>query len=95
MGDVVVGDRIATDENGEIIYGEDGNPVREEITENRVILEAIEPLPATISTFDDEGNAVEVANPEIVKDDAERADAQAVVDATPQAVIDAYNEENA
>jgi hypothetical protein len=52
----------------------------------------IDPLPAQIeqTTYDDEGNATTemVDNPLIVADDAERAAAQAVVDATPDEVKD-------
>jgi hypothetical protein len=34
-----------------------------------------------------------IENPLITKDNEERAAAQAIIDATPQAVIDAYNGE--
>jgi len=54
------------------------------------VIPAIEPLEATVeqTTYDDEGNATTetVDNPLIVADDAERAAAQAVVDATPDDV---------
>jgi hypothetical protein len=66
-----------------------------DITETRVVLSAIEPVEATvdITSYDEDGNSTvsTVENPLITKDNAERADAQAVVDATPQEVIDAYN----
>lgn len=65
----------------------------EDVTETFVV-PAIEPLEATVeeTTYDmetDTSTTATVANPLIVKDDEERAEAQAVIDATPQAVIDA------
>jgi len=58
-----------------------------------VVQTAIDPLPATVeqTTYDDEGNATvtNIENPLITQDNLERTDAQAVVDATPQAVKDA------
>lgn len=69
-------------------FDEEGNEIMD-VT----VVPAIEPLPATVeqTTYDEEGNATveTVDNPEIVADDAERAAAQAVVDATPQEVKDA------
>ena len=55
-------------------------------------IDAVEPTVALVS-YDDEGNPTtsEIENPTITKDNAERAEAQAVVDATPSAVVDAYN----
>jgi len=38
-----------------------------------------------------ESTVVQVRNPLVVKDEEERAAAQAVIDTTPQAVIDAIN----
>ena len=69
-------------------FDEEGNEIMD-VT----VVPAIEPLPAQVeeNTYDDEGNVtgtVMVDNPEIVRDDAERAAAQAVVDATPQEVKD-------
>ena len=61
----------------------------------------IEPLEAQITTSTitftdiDEPDIVTeetTENPLIIQDNAERAEAQAVVDATPQSVIDTYNE---
>ena len=65
----------------------------EDVTETFVV-PAIEPLEATVEVttydFDTDTSTTEtVPNPLIVKDDEERAEAQAVIDATPQAVIDA------
>jgi len=63
-----------------------------QITEDKV-MPAIDPLPATVNvTNADQGSeatTTEVENPLITKDNEERAAAQAVVDATPQAVKDA------
>lgn len=66
----------------------------EPITETVVVAPAIEPLPATVEqpVYDaetgEQTGTEEVPNPAIVQDDAERAQAQAVVDATPQTVLD-------
>ena len=69
----------------------DGEPTF--IQEEVIVQTAIEPLPATVeqTTYDDEGNATvaDIENPLITQDNLERTDAQAVVDATPQAVKDA------
>jgi hypothetical protein len=58
-----------------------------------VTVTAIDPVDATIeqTTYDDEGVATTatVENPLITQDNTERADAQSIVDATPQAVKDA------
>lgn len=59
---------------------------------------AIEPLPEymQISEYDSESKqyiSVEIRNPLIVKDEEERAAAQAIVDATPQEVKDAAEAE--
>jgi hypothetical protein len=58
-----------------------------------VVQTAIDPVEPTVEqpVYDDEGNQTgteTVQNPLIVQDDAERADAQAVVDATPQEIKD-------
>lgn len=57
-----------------------------------VIKEGIAALPATIQQITVNENEEEVTenipNPLVVKDDAERAEAQAVIDATPQPVKD-------
>ena len=66
-------------------------------TETQITVTAIDPVDATVeeTTYDEEGVATTstVENPLITVDVAERATAQAVVDATPQAVIDTYNGE--
>jgi len=82
-----------TDSDGQLQFDSDYNPIYEQI--EVITVKAIEPLPATVTEtqFDSDGEAtvVEVPNSLITKDNEERAAAQAVVDATPQAVIDAYN----
>jgi len=70
-------------------YDGEGN----EITETVVVQTAIEPVEPTVEqpVYDDEGNQTgteTVTNPLIVVDEAERAEAQAVVDGTPQEVKD-------
>ena len=95
--DVVVSQEEVLDENGASVFDEEtGLPTLRDITEEIVQVYAIEALPenVTVITTGEDGTEVEseVANPAIVKDDAERAEAQAVVDATPQSVIDTYNE---
>ena len=67
-----------------------------EITENVITQTAIEPLEATVEVTEYNEETMEsttttVRNPLIVRDEEERAAAQAVVDATPQAVIDSIN----
>jgi hypothetical protein len=87
--DVVVGTRkVFNEETGEL---ETVN-----ITENVVTQTAIEPLEATVevTTYNEETletTTETVRNPLIVRDEEERAAAQAVVDATPQAVIDSLS----
>lgn len=66
----------------------------EEIMESVLVQSAIDPLDAQVqqNVYDDEGELTGtemVDNPLIVKDDEERAAAQAVVDGTPQDVKDA------
>jgi len=82
-----------TDSDGMPQYDSDSNPVYEQI--EVITVTAIDPVEATvtISEIDSDGAAVEseVENPLITKDNEERAAAQAVIDATPQAVIDEYN----
>lgn len=65
-----------------------------DVTETYVSKRAIDPVDATVeqTTYDENGeNPVtnNIENPLITTDNAERAAAQAVVDATPQAVKDA------
>ena len=65
-------------------------------TETVIIQTAIEPLEATVEVITTNQETMEVTtetvkNPLIAKDEEERAAAQAVVDATPQPVIDSIN----
>ena len=68
-----------------------------DVTETQITVTAIDPVEATVeqTTYDADGVAttVTVTNPIITADVAERATAQAIVDATPQAVINTYNGE--
>ena len=93
--DIVIGEEAVLDENGNPTFNEETDEqIMQDITENVVTVTAIDPLPATITQVDmevNESNETEVPNPAIVRDDEERAAAQAIIDATPQAVIDAYN----
>ncbi|RUM48147.1 MAG: hypothetical protein DSY80_00090 [Desulfocapsa sp.] len=61
---------------------EEGNqiPICETVTHP-----AINPLPPMVPGYDDDGNEIQVPNPEIVKDEAERAAAQTIVDSTSDA----------
>jgi hypothetical protein len=59
-----------------------------------ITVTAIEPVDATITRLaylDGDPTEETIENPLITKDKAERADAQAIVDATPSKVVDAYN----
>jgi hypothetical protein len=77
------------DENDEYIM--------QDITETIIVSHAIPALEATVTrtVYDENDVATEetIENPLITEDNAERAEAQAVVDATPQSVIDTYNGE--
>ena len=69
-------------------YDEEGNEVMESV----LVQTAVEPLDAQVeqNIYDDEGELTGsemMDNPLIVKDDEERAAAQAVVDGTPSEVI--------
>ena len=70
---------------------EDGELMYNEITRDVTIQRAEAPLDATVINIDIDGNETEIENPLITKDNEERAAAQAIVDATPQEVIDVYN----
>ena len=69
-------------------FDEEGNEIMD-VT----VIPVIDPLPAEIEqpVYDEEGNQIGtemVANPAIVEDDAQRAQAQAVIDGTAQEVKD-------
>ena len=96
--DIVIGKQVATDESGDNILDDEGQLSYVDVTEPHVIIEAIDPLSSTIersSVDSDTGEPTtqQVANPEIVTDDAERAYSQSIVDAASQEVINAYNGE--
>ena len=80
---------------GEQIWNEETDEM-DDVMADVVTVTAIDPVDATVeqTTYDDEGVATTttVENPLITQDNAERAEAQAIVDATPQSVIDTYNE---
>ena len=84
--DVVVGTR-------KVINEETGVLETVNVIENVVTQTAIEPLEEFVEVMTNpaESTTETVRNPLIVKDEEERAAAQAIVDATPQAVIDAIN----
>ena len=81
----------AIDDQGQPVFDDaTGEPMMEEI----VVRVAIDPLPAEVEqpiydemTGEQTGTDM-VPNPEIVRDEAERADAQAVVDETPAEVVE-------
>ena len=86
----------------EVIVDDDGIPVLNDDGENTyvqeevVVVSAIEPLEATVeqTVYDEEDEATTstIENPLITTDNAERVAAQAVVDNTPQPVIDKAEE---
>ena len=80
---------------GEQVWNEETMEM-DDVMADVVTVTAIEPLDATVeqTTYDADGVATTttVENPLITQDNAERAEAQAIVDATPQSVIDTYNE---
>ena len=68
----------------------------EDVMIDVVVVQAIEPVEATITRTiyaegSEEPTEETIENPLITQDNAERAEAQAIVDATPQPVIDEYN----
>ena len=80
----------------EVFNEETGEVETNEITEEVITQTAIEPLEEFVEVTTTDPETLEettesVRNPLVVKDEEERATAQAVVDATPQAVIDAIN----
>ena len=83
-------------ETKEVFNEETGEVETVNVTEEVITQTAIEPLEefVEVTTFNEEtmeSTTETVRNPLVVKDEEERAAAQAVVDATPQAVIDAIN----
>lgn len=90
----VTDEQQAIDEQGQPVFDETtGEPVMETI----VVQAAIDPLPAEVeranydeATGEQTGTEM-VSNPEIVRDEAERAIAQAVLDDTPAEVVEFAN----
>ena len=80
-----------------IVIGEEWNEEAEEMQDvtETIVTPAIEPLEATVEVTTQEMGedpvTTTVANPLIVKDNEERAAAQAVIDATPQPVKNHVN----
>jgi len=86
------------DDEGFLVYDEDYNPVY--VQQEVVVVSAIEPVEPTVErtvySEDDpmaEPTVETIENPLITQDNAERQAAQAVVDATPEAVVTAYEAE--
>ena len=87
----VTNEHQAIDEQGQPMFDDTtGEPVIESVA----VQTAIDPLPAEVErpiyeevTGEQTGTEM-VSNPEIVRDEAERADARAVVDETPAEVIE-------
>ena len=77
---------------GEQVFNEETSEM-DDVMADVVTVSAIEPVDATVevTTYNDEDDATTttVENPLITQDNAERAAAQAIVDATPQSVKDA------
>ena len=81
---------------GEQVYNEETGEM-EDVMQEVITVTAIEPVEATVERTvypddpmsDAEPTIEVIENPLITKDNEERAAAQAVVDATPQAVVDA------
>ena len=76
------------------IWDEEAEELVDVTDMTRITVSSIEPVDATLeqTTYDRDGVATTttVENPLITQDNAERAEAQLVIDATPQAVIDVY-----
>jgi len=79
------------------IWDEEAEELVDVTNMTRITVSSIDPVDATIeqTTYDDDGTATTttVENPLITQDNTERAEAQAIVDDTPQSVIDTYNGE--
>ena len=86
---------VESQATGEQVRNE-GTMEMDDVMSDVVTVTAIDALGATVevTTYDidtDTSSTETVTNPLIVTDVSERTEAQAIVDATPQAVIDAYN----
>ena len=80
---------VESQPTGDQVYNEETFEM-EDVMSDVITQTAIEPLEATVEvrTYGEEGDSTveTVANPLIVADDAERAEAQAVIDSTPTPV---------
>ena len=85
---------VESQATGEQVWNEETDEM-DDVMADGITVTAIDPVDATVeqTTYDEEGVATTstVENPLITVDVAERATAQAVVDATPSAVVDTYN----
>ena len=87
---------IESKATGERVFNEETSEM-EDVMADVVTVIAIDPLDATITQLvysddiDAEPTEETIENPLITQDNAERAEAQSIVDATPQPVIDEYN----
>jgi len=87
---------VESQATGQQVYDEDAEEMVD-VMADVVTVTTIDPVDATITrtVYSDDINAEPteetIENPVITTDVAERAEAQAVVDATPSAVVDAYN----
>ena len=84
---------IESQATGEQVFNEETAEMND-VMADVVTVSAIEPVDATVevTTYNDEDDATTIStveNPLITQDNAERAAAQAIVDATPQSVKDA------
>jgi hypothetical protein len=86
----ITAEQQALDEQGQPVFNQTtGEPVMEGV----VVQAVVDPLPEEIEqlvyeeTTGEQTGTIMVPNPEVVRDDAERAAAQAVIDGTPTEVI--------
>jgi hypothetical protein len=91
VGRAEVTESLAT---GEQVFNEETMEM-DDVMADFVTVTAIDALDATVEVITQEMGedpvTTTVTNPLIVTDVSERTDAQAIVDATPSAVVDAYN----
>ena len=85
---------VESQATGEQVWNEETMQM-DDVMADVVTVTAIDALDATVeqTTYDEDDHpkTTTVENPLITQDNAERADAQAIVDATPSEVVDAYN----
>jgi hypothetical protein len=94
--EVVIGQEPVLDEEGLPTFDDEDNQIMSDVTETIITQTAIEPLEEFVEVTTTDPETLEettesIRNSLVVKDEEERAAAQEVVDATPQAVIDAIN----